>query len=101
MNNELIAKIEALPDRDQLIWADPFIKIADLKSLAAELTLANKKIELLQASNDHYARTSNWRRGLSCERADKWWRSDVNGYDFARKTQEEIARLEGENGRQM
>ncbi len=68
-----------------------------VKSLAAELALANKKLEILQASNDNYARTSNWRRGLSCERADKWWRSDVNGYDFARKTQEEIARLEGEN----
>ena len=89
MNNELIEKIL----RVKRVTCTP----EELYDLAAELTLANKKLEILQASNDHYARTSNWRRGLSCERADKWWRSDVNGYDFARKTQEEIARLEGEN----
>ena len=139
--NELIEKIEALPDRDQLIWADPFIKIADLKnlateftnakeelafvlndwnelvkaigakkngtavghakSLAAELALANKKLEILQASNDHYADVDNaiWRPCTDgvCARQDYYsvFSEHRNGFDFARKAQEEIARLEG------
>ena len=61
--NELIEKINELPssevfinrDLDPLAVFPAWLTTDDLQSLANALTLANKKIELLQASNDHYA----------------------------------------------
>ena len=66
--NELIEKINELPssevfinrDLDPLAVFPAWFTTDDLKSLAAELALANKKIELLQASNDHYAARRMW-----------------------------------------
>lgn len=61
MNNELMTQIEALDDREYLHeWGTAKamgdgIPVTAIKSLAAELTLANKKLAILQASNDHYA----------------------------------------------
>ena len=100
--NELIEKIEALPSQGVIgslpyksKTADLLCTIGDLKSLAAALTLANKKLAILQASNDHYANRDTWGN----VHQDLYIGIDNNGYDFARKAQEEIARLtEGENG---
>lgn len=86
MNNELIEKIL----RVKKVTCTP----DELYDLAAELTLANKKLELLQASNDHYANRDTWGN----VHQDLYIGIDNNGFDFARKAQEEIARLEGENG---
>lgn len=82
-------------------------KPADLKSLAAELALANKKVEILQASNDHYADYDTWETSLERDNRtgeisfsktmDLYIGSEGNGSDVARKTQEKIARLEGLN----
>lgn len=105
--NELIEEINELPSSDVFINRDldplavfpAWLTTDDLKSLASALTLANKKLELLQASNDHYANGNYWGRtsrdvDLDCD----WYIWEGNGFDFARKAQEEIARLEGENG---
>lgn len=102
--NELIEKINELPSSDVFINRDldplavfpAWFTTDDLKSLAAALTLANKKIELLQASNDHYADENNWdvailEAGGVYENA--LYIRNNTGPDFARKTQEEIARL--------
>lgn len=102
MNNELMTQIEALDDREYLHeWGTAKamgdgIPVTAIKSLAAELALANKKIELLQASNDHYADENNWdvailEAGGVYENA--LYIRNNTGPDFARKTQEEIARL--------
>lgn len=110
--NELIEKINELPSSDVFINRDldplavfpAWFTTDDLKSLAAALTLANKKIELLQASNDHYAEHNWWLKGDDPSDPFKESQEEIiyiyggNGYDFARKAQEEIARLEGENG---
>lgn len=100
MNNELMTQIEALDDREYLHeWGTAKamgdgIPVTAIKSLAAALTLANKKLELLQASNDHYANGNYWGRtsrdvDLDCD----WYIWEGNGFDFARKAQEQIARL--------
>lgn len=109
--NELIEKIEALPSKG-VIGSLPYksesidhlCTISDLKSLAAALTLANKKLAILQASNDHYAEHNWWLKGDDPSDPFKESQEEIiyiyggNGYDFARKAQEQIARLEGENG---
>ena len=93
MNNELIEKIL----RVKRVTCTP----EELYDLAAELTLANKKLAILQASNDHYADVDNaiWRPCTDgvCARQDYYsvFSEHRNGFDFARKAQEEIARLEG------
>lgn len=119
--NELIEKIEALPMGNLDDIYDKFrrednggifnvaelqISTCDLKSLSNALTLANKKIELLQASNDHYADANRWTIcGSDPVDLCHYGPTDddpfelTHGPDFARKTQEQIARLtEGENG---
>lgn len=105
MNNELMKKIEALPDLEALYlygYEDSAILpfgTDDLKRLAAELTLANKKLAILQASNDHYGDEKHWFYMDEPEPSEKYgYFPSGNGFDFARKAQEEIARLtEGEN----
>ncbi len=102
---ELIEKINALPSSDVFINRDldplavfpAWFTTDDLKSLAAELTLANKKLAILQASNDHYADDENWSFSQPSGGCRDWYYDEGNGYDFARKTQEQIARLEGSN----
>lgn len=110
MNNELMTQIEALDDREYLHeWGTAKamgdgIPVTAIKSLAAELTLANKKLAILQASNDHYAEHNWWLKGDDPSDPFKESQEEIiyiyggNGYDFARKAQEQIARLEGENG---
>lgn len=111
---ELIEKIEKLdevtlnnPGRGGVFIYDRYgsqvdeISVFELQSLAAELTLAHKKLEILQASNDHYADENNWdvailEAGGVYENA--LYIRNNTGPDFARKAQEEIARLEGSNG---
>lgn len=80
---------------DLYVWRMKWYeKAVEAKALAAELTLANKKIELLQAGNDHYANGNYWGRTSRDVDSDcDWYIWEGNGYDFARKTQEEIARL--------
>ncbi len=103
MNNELMTQIEALDDREYLHeWGTAKamgdgIPVTAIKSLAAELTLANKKLAILQASNDHYADDENWSFSQPSGGCRDWYYDEGNGYDFARKTQEQIARLEGSN----
>ena len=94
MNNELIEKIL----RVKRVTCTP----EELYDLAAELTLANKKLELLQASNDHYADMRRWQLSNrligDADLYEPIEEDDImltHGYDFARKAQEEIARLEG------
>lgn len=111
--NELIEKIEALPSKGVIgslpyksKTIDHLCTIGDLKSLANALALANKKIELLQASNDHYADYDTWETSLERDNRtgeisfsktmDLYIGSEGNGSDVARKTQEQIARLTDE-----
>lgn len=103
MNNELIEKINELPssevyvnrDLDPLAVFHAWFTTDDLKSLAAELTLANKKLELALHCVKHYATEYFWSGADDDDPTEDFWELDGNGYDHARKILDEIARLEG------